>query len=85
MSYLQWIYIIHRVYRPKRIDANNEVFENNILNNTTYAIRTQDNEVLITDDGNIKKFYRNELLFVPENTIDTPLNEQQAIQLNKFI
>jgi transposase InsO family protein len=78
------IYFIYRVYRPRRIDVNNQVFENNILNNTMYAVRTGNNDVLITDNGRIKKFFRNELMRIDPNTIDTPLTEQNAIHLNKF-
>lgn len=60
------IYQIHRVRRPKRIDVSNEVFQNNVLNNTTYSIISNDNQILATDTVNIQIFIKiNYCLFHP--------------------
>lgn len=50
------LYRTHKIYRPKRVDVNNEVFQNNILINTSDAVKTLDNQVLITENGNLKRF-----------------------------
>lgn len=79
-------YRIHKIYYPRRKDINNQVFQNNITKNIQYAFKDDNNHVLIVDEKNYanKKFYGNELVFVPENSTNPTINDAQARQLNGF-